>query len=376
MSDAILERAPARSGELACVCESALPGEALETAPVTSRGALLPLAAANGFSVLAQALALATLPAAGLTLAPASWMASMPFVALLLGAGLATLPAAYLTTGWDRRYGFALGASMGLAGACMAAWGFATAHLPAMILGAFWMGVAQGFGAFYRHGAAQSGQARTIGLVIGSGALAAVLAPAIVGLAGAAGPMLPAALLLAAGAAQVAVLGADLMLPPPALSAARRPVPAQAKGRFTIATLGASLAWFAMAASMGASPLRMADCGIALDGQTGYIAWHLVAMYLPALGAGFLIRPSTRVPVLVAGVGAVLAALGVIAGASSGWQFAAGLVGAGIGWSMSMVSATSLLHADGTPPRALLALHDLAILAAAAAGAALPGLLH
>ena len=377
MSDAILERVQGRSGELACVCDP-LPGDEGSSHPTERVApALLPLAAANGFSILAQALSISVLPTAGVILAPnAPGTASLPFVALLVGAGLATVPAAYLTTGWDRRFGFALGASMGLAGACMAAWAIVTGHLNALCLGAFWIGVAQGFAAFYRHGAAQSGGTTAIGLVIGSGALAALLAPGLVEATRmVAGPLLPAALILFAGAAYLAVLAADLFLPPPPL--ARANASADATHTHVVpATVATACAWFAMAAVMGASPLRMADCGIATDGQTGYIAWHLMAMYLPALAAGWLVRPSARVPAILGGVACAVIGLFMVSRAETGTQFGAALVLTGIGWSTTMVAATSLLHAAGTPRRSLLAAHDVITLAAAAAGAAASGLFH
>jgi hypothetical protein len=41
-----------------------------------------------------------------------------------------------------------------------------------------------------------------------------------------------------------------------------------------------------------------------------------------------------------------------------------------------MVAATNLLHAQGTPKRHLLALHDALLLAAAIAGAAAGSLVH
>ncbi|MCW2573893.1 MAG: hypothetical protein JWO88_3951, partial [Frankiales bacterium] len=113
MSDAVLQRAQGRGGELACVCDPvAVDEDPAQPSPQTTRS-IAALATANAFSVLAQALSISVLPAAGLILAPNSAMAALPFMALLIGAGLATLPAAYLTTGWDRRFGFALGATMG-----------------------------------------------------------------------------------------------------------------------------------------------------------------------------------------------------------------------------------------------------------------------
>jgi hypothetical protein len=383
MSGVVLERSEARGGQLACVCDVAPPAT---TEPATSSNGndLVPLAIANGFTVLAQTLTLSVIPIAGVTLAPNSALSALPYGALLAGAGLATLPAAYLTMGLDRRFGFALGASLGLAGACLAAWGVGVAHFPALVLGAFWLGLAQGFGAFYRHGAATrtSGRARAIGIVIGAGAVAALIAPAMVEAARAlAGPLLPAALIFGAGVAHLGTLAADFALPPSPLQAtSRRDVAsgdrtAQNAG-FLRATLAGSLAWFIMAALMGGTPVRMLDCGIDLQGSAGLISWHILAMYGPALIAGRLVQPRLRG--LTLGIGLLCAAAGAAVAmfASSGPIFAVAFLLGGFGWSLSMVVATNLLHAQGTPKRHLLALHDALLLAAAIAGAAAGSLVH
>ena len=104
-------------------------------------------------------------------------------MAMLIGAAVATFPASFLLDAFGRRASFALGASHGVAGGLVLAWALgANAFLP-FCLGAFWLGVAQGFGLFYRHEAAMGGgamgRAMLLGVVFGSGALAGLVGPAI-----------------------------------------------------------------------------------------------------------------------------------------------------------------------------------------------------
>src|SRR5690606_30560982 len=128
--------------------------------------------------VTAQALILGILPLAGWQTAPSHLPAGLALAAMLAGAVVSTFPAALLLDRFGRRAAFALGASIGIAGGLVIAFAILNRHFPLLILGAFWFGLAQGFGAFYRHAAA----GRTAGapaLVLAAGALAGVGAPLI-----------------------------------------------------------------------------------------------------------------------------------------------------------------------------------------------------
>lgn len=377
MNDLTLERLAGRGGELACSCD--LPGSEGSADRILPLAELVPLAAANGFAVLAQALTLAVIPVAGVQLAPASTFASLPFVALLIGAGLGTLPAAFLTLGPDRIFGFGLGASLGIAGGVIAAWALASGHFSGLILGALWIGIAQGFAAFYRHGAAtRSGsQLRSLAIIIGAGAMSGVTAPAITELARTfAGPMMTSAMILAAAGAYLIVLACNLALPRPVVRFVLPSTGTAGLGRIVVATLIAASAWFVMASVMSGGPLRMADCGIGAAGISGLISWHLIAMYGPALGLAPLLRQRTCGIAAALGIVSLLGAFAVLLAASAPAHFAAALVIAGSGWAVSMVAATAILHSEGTPARLVLATHDGLILLAAVGGAILGGALH
>ena len=382
MNDTVLERGQGRGGELSCICDplTASSGDDSQPPAEARPSGILTFASANGFSIVAQALALSVLPVAGNVLAPQASLGTLPFVALLVGAVAGSLPAAYLTTGIDRRFGFGLGASMGLAGACIAAWALAYGKFPALVLGAFWMGVAQGFGQFYRHSAAAGASARNIAVVLGAGALAGLLAPGLVSFARQGfGPLMPSALILIAGGFYLLVLLADLMLPEARLMVASRPGQGATSlpiSKFSGATAAAAMAWFSMAAIMGGVPLAMADCSIETAAQTGLISWHLLAMYLPALGAGLVVTPRSRQPLMVMGALLALGAVLILPHLKDSTGFAVVLVAAGLAWSLTNLTATVTLHAQGLPSRHLLALHDSVILVAAIGGAWASALLH
>jgi hypothetical protein len=361
-------RGRSRAGLLSCACDFDVPDDA--AADVGPRSLAL-IAAGFSFSVLGQALAFAALSIAGAILAPAPGMATAPVVLLLAGAAAATFPAAFLTGLFGRRSAFALGASLGVAGAALGAWGIASGHFAGLCLGAFWLGVAQGFGLFYRHAVGSS--ARAAAIVLGSASLAAFAAPAVVAIARAsAGPLAPAGALIGAGLAQLCVLALAAPLPPAVeLGEAGRAGRPDPRG-FALITAAAALAWFGMMALMAGAPLAMAGCGLGLGAASGAIAWHVLAMYAPAAAIGAAGWRLPAATVTISGL-ALLAAACLAAARLARTQtgvlgFDLALIAGGCGWSLATLGATQWIHARGAP-RSLLALHDFALFAAAVCGA-------
>jgi MFS family permease len=353
----------ARAGQLGCVCG---PGESDDGA--TGAG-LYRLAAGFGLSVLAQALVLSVLPEAGRLLDPSAARIGWPFALSLVGAAAASFPAAFLVDAYGRRSAFALGASLGVAGGLIASFALAHDNFAALCLGAFWLGLAQGFSLFYRHAAARgpSAQARGGLVVLAGGAGAALLAPAIIALGGAFGGG-GATTLLCAAALHVAALGVAVRLPHALGGEARAPCGPPTRA-FVGATLAGALAWFVMSAVMLHGPLAMAVCSASPVFIGGAMAWHLLAMYAPAALAARW--PGFGAPVAWIGAG-LLAMIGgalTVSGAGAALVIAVAMLLVGAGWSLVNIGALRLLHEGAHLPRYAFALHDVALLVAATAGA-------
>ncbi len=359
--------APMRAGRLSCFCPAGAPiaGEA--------RG-LFTLAGGFAASVLSQTLVLGLLPLAGLLLAPKPAMAVLPLVAMLLGAALATFPASFLLDTFGRRASFALGASHGLAGGCLMAWSLAAQQFYPLLLGAFWMGVAQGFSLFYRHeaaiGSSRGEKLVAIALVFGAGSLAGLVGPGLAQLAEQLAPGFYVGTALFAAAAQFATLvfaAATSRRLPIALPVAEAP---PAVWRVMIApTLIAALAWFCMNLAMLAAPFSMIACGVTAAGVMGAVAWHVVAMYAPSFMLAPLAGRINTKWIAALGLLVILLALLVFIGAATAERFTASLVLLAIGWSFTTTAATAWLHEEASPSRAMLAVHDGALFIAAIGGA-------
>jgi MFS family permease len=349
-----------RAGAVACLCS-------LEELGIVAREGVGLLAVGAAASALSQIAMFSLLPLAGHMLAPSPGLAPLPFAALFVGTIVATFFASVLTDTLGRRTALALGASLGIAGGLVVAWALIAASFYPLAVGAFWIGVASGFALQYRHAAAGGdGDPRAIAFVIAAGALVGVTAPLLAGFAESRlAPWFGAGTALVAALAHVFALGAALALP------SRRDVPAipvqvrEADIAWPIAVSG--LAWAGMMAVMAFGPVGLSLCGIGLAGTTGLVAWHVVAMYAPAL----LIVPLIRMfrASVVASFGLALIAAGV-AGAMvrDPSSIFGALVAVGAGWSIASGAALAALHRS-SPSRLAIAAHDVAAAVGGLAGA-------
>ncbi len=345
-----------RVGALHCACPASM-----QRANVTDNRATLALGFA--LAVLAQALVLTVLPEQSRLIAPSVERIGWPFALLLIGAALASFPAALLVDSFGRRAAFGLGASLGVAGGALSAFAIAKSNFFGLCLGAFWLGLAQGFALFYRHIAAQ-GSARGGLVVLAGGAGAALAAPLVIFLAPA-----PGATLLAAAGLHVLALGLSVRMPHAVAAAAPTPAPTRMTRGFALATLAGAIAWFIMAAGMLHGPLTLAVCAAAPAFIGGAMGWHLFAMYGPAALAAFLPGLFPTLATLAGGLAAMLAGAGAVYAGFSIASVTLGLIAIGLGWGAVNVAALRLLHDDARPSRLALALHDVFLLGAAAAGA-------
>ena len=363
-----------RAGMLVCVCDPELDAPANDNAATPP--SIVALTAGFAFAVLAQTVASAALPLAGGMLAPRPELATWPFAALLLGAALASFPASFLRDAFGRRAGFALGASLGIAGGALLVAALIQGQFAWACLGALWLGVAQGFSFFYRHeAAAASGRpaAATAGVLAG-GVLAALAGPTLASFAE--DLVAPYFLVGAAGLAALAhtcSLAVAVTLAPDPVSAFRPRATLPLSGIVAPTLLGA-VAWFGMNAVMSGAPLALVGCGIGGAAVFGFIALHVAAMYAPAVPLAFL--KDRIAPLALAVLGVALVGTGVpLQLARTPETITAALIAVGAGWSVATVGATAMIYARGVPSRLALALHDGGLFLAAILGAASGGLL-
>ena len=357
-----------RAGQIFCACDS--DGLPIDIGRLPQSASLERTALAFGASVLAQVLTLAVLPLASATIAPNPSVLPLPYLALLAGAAVASYPASILMDMFGRKSAFALGASLGLAGGILTAWALLDRQFSGFVIGALWLGMAQGFALFYRHAGVIA--ARAGGFVFGAGALGALLGPFVIEAMNAAtGPMVAAYVLGLVGLINCLTLGLAIGLPSRQIeiesddTSVQRP----ALPLFLTSTGIAALAWFAMTGIMARAPLMMAGCGIGASMTASAMAVHLAAMYVPGFVIGRWVAKSGGVKVGLAGLGLVALGGGVLLFQTSSIGFSLAMMVAGFGWGTATIGAMAMLHRDSRPSPLWLALHDGSLFVAALLGA-------
>lgn len=319
---------------------------------------------------------------AGLRLAPEPHLATLPLASIALGNAVATMPASLLMARIGRKPGFMIGTLLGGAGGLVAAWAMASASFALLCLGLLLAGAYQGFAQFYRFAAAEAARpefrTRALSWVLAGGVVAALAGPAL----GASGRTLLAPeyagsfALVAVLAAAALVLLAATPLPRPAAETEAADAPARSLGeiarqpRFLVAVGGAAVAYGVMVTVMTATPLSMVAHRHDVTAAAFVIQWHVLGMFVPSFFSGSLIRRFGAMPLMLAGVGLLLAHVGIAISGVALAHFLSALVLLGIGWNFLYVGGSTLLadlHRPGERARAQ-GLNDSVVVAVAAIG--------
>lgn len=289
----------------------------------------------------------------GAALAPDKGLATLPIAVMVVGTAIASLPAAIIMRRHGRRPGFAIGASLGVAGSLLAAFALHRQSFALFVAGHLLLGSYQGFANYYRFAAVEAADpadaGRAISWVVAGGVVAAFLGPQL-GQWGrdwiAGDPFTGAYLAQAALAVLALVMISQLRLPPVAAVHAGdarplRTIVAQPALRASI--IGAAIGYAVMIMVMTATPLAMIGCGLPGASVTPVIQWHVAGMFAPSFFTGSLIRRFGAPRVMQAGF---VLLMGHVAIALSGLEFLhflSALVLLGVGWNFAFIGGTALL---------------------------------
>lgn len=325
---------------------------------------------------------------AGYALATDKALATVPVTAYFLGAALATLPLSAFMQRYGRRVGFSASAACAIAGALMcvlAVYGhdFWLLTAGALVLGMYFAGAQ-----YYRFAAAEAVPAElkstAISLVIAGGIVGGFLGPETskFTIGWLPGQVYAGAYLSLAGFALAAlVLVQWLEIAPSSaedLKGTGRSLARIAREpAFVVAVLCGVVSYGVMNLLMTATPLAMVDVRHTFSDAAFVIQWHFLAMFLPSLVTGSLIRRLGLLPVMLAG--AVLMG-GCVTVALSGidvMHFWLALLLLGVGWNFMYIGATTLLSETHTPAERgkVQGINEAAIFAAMVVSSAFAGAL-
>jgi MFS family permease len=290
---------------------------------------------------------------AGLSLAPAPLLATLPVTCWVLGSALTTVPASFYMKRVGRRAGLIRGAAVGIIGALACATAVWLQNFWLLCAGTLVWGTYNAFGQYYRFAAAEVAsadfRATAISLVLAGGLVGGILGPTTsrytVDLLDA--KFMGAYLGLILFALIAIVLLRLVEVPNPAAeerATSGRPMHEIARQpKFMVAVLSGAVGYGVMNLLMTSTPIAMGACGHPFGDAAFVISSHVVAMFAPSFVTGALIKRFGVLPVMF--VGALLNG-GAIATAVSGisvQHFWLSLVLLGVGWNLLYVGATALL---------------------------------
>ncbi len=290
---------------------------------------------------------------AGYALAPDKRLATLPAATYVIGAFLGTMPASLWMRRVGRRNGFLTGGVFGLVGSTLAASAMLASSLAMLCAGTLLLGVYNAFGQYYRFAAADAAtpdfKARAISYVLAGGLVGGIIGPAISRQTrGLVAPLYTAsyASLFIYCLVAMAIVS-RLRIPHTQDSTVHdgaRPLRRiAAQPVFLVAVSVAALGYGVMNLLMTATPLAMRFSGHPYGAAATVISSHVVAMFAPSFFTGTLIRRFGVLPVMFAGVLAMLGCVGVGLSGQLVGNFWAALVLLGIGWNFMYIGGTTLL---------------------------------
>lgn len=333
--------------------------------------------------------------------------------AQVLGAAVISFLLAPLMARHGRRRGLMTGYLVGACGGLLAVVAGVVGSMAVLLVGAVLLGAGSSANSAARYAATDlatdATRARSLSLVVWATTIGAVAGPNLSGPAGAFAntvdiPELTGPFALGAVGMLLAALVVGVLLRPDPLllaqrlaadadlEAGRAPRPAGGRSAWPramaaireVPILGHAIAALALAHAtmvgvMVMTPLHMEHGGSGLEVIGVVISVHVLGMFAFSPLVGVLADRVGRPPVLVAGGATLLVALLLCASAPTGmsWQVSTGLFLLGLGWSLVMVSASTLVaeHAPLEARTDVQGVSDLAMGLTAAVAGALAGVI-
>ena len=314
---------------------------------------LLLLALCQGLFLTNNVVFIAINGLVGLSLAPLSWMATLPVTGYVVGGALSAAIVARTQARWGRQRSFQLGLVVAALSAGLCAYAAVTKNFWLLVLATVVAGFYNANAALYRFAGpelvATDFKERAISLVLAGGIIGAFAGP---NLASATRNLLPvpfaAAYLSLVGVALLSLAALSFIRFPPHVAPkagsggrplgeiVRQPV-------FIVAVVAASLGYGVMNLLMAATPIAMSRCGLPFSDAALVLEWHVLGMFVPGFFTGHLIKRFGTLPIMTVGVLLNLVCVAVALSGVELEQFLVALFTLGVGWNFLFVGGTTLL---------------------------------
>lgn len=290
----------------------------------------------------------------GFSLAPFSWMATLPVMGYVVGGALSTVPVSRIQERFGRKPSFLIGIGVAILSSLLCLLAATTKNFALLVTATLIAGFYQANGHLYRFAAAElagpDGKERAVSWVLAGGILGAIAGPNIAAATKDvfAVPFAGAYLSLTLVGCIAAGVMSLIQFPPlvatkPTADEAPRPLREIVRQPlFLLATLGAALGYGVMNLLMAATPLAMQTCGFPFKDAALVLEWHVIGMFAPGFFTGHLIQRYGALPIMAVGVGLNVLCIGIALTGVELHQFLIALFVLGVGWNFLFTASTTL----------------------------------
>ena len=290
----------------------------------------------------------------GFSLAPFSWMATLPVMGYVVGGALSTMPVSRIQERFGRKPSFLIGIGVAILSSLLCLLATTTKNFALLVSATLIAGFYQANGHLYRFAAAElagpDGKEKAVSWVLAGGILGAIAGPNIaaatkdVFAVPFAGAYLSLTLVgcIAAGVMSL-IQFPSLVATKPTPDDAARPVSVIIRQPlFVLATLGAALGYGVMNLLMAATPLAMQTCGFPFKDAALVLEWHVIGMFAPGFFTGHLIQRYGALTIMAVGVALNILCIGFALTGVALHQFLIALFLLGVGWNFLFTASTTL----------------------------------
>ncbi len=289
----------------------------------------------------------------GLSLAPVSWMATLPVMGYVVGGAFSTSIVAKSQNYFGRKISFQLGLLVAVLSALLCAYAAISKNFWLLVAGSFIAGYYSANGQLYRFAAAElaelSQRDKAVSWVLAGGILGAVIGPNLASWTKNVfeTPFLGAYLTLSvAGLIGIGVMQfihfPEEFKTKHHLSDGRSLKEILAQPVFMVAVIGAALGYGVMNLLMAATPLAMQICGLPFSDTALVLEWHVIGMFAPGFFTGSLIQRFGTLKIMGLGVVLNLICISIALTGVDLHQFLIALFLLGVGWNFLFTASTSL----------------------------------
>ena len=311
------------------------------------------MAAAQGLFLTNNVLFVAVNGLVGFSLAPFSWMATLPILGYVVGGAISTGPVAASQARWGRKVSFQIGLAVAFFSTLLAAYAVVGKNFWLLVAATVISGYYSANGQLYRFAAAELAKPeyreRAVSLVLAGGIIGGVAGPNLAKWTQHMGdaPFAAAYIALAVVALIAMVVISLVSFPPvipkkPGASGGRPLSVIMRQPVFIVSTAAAALGYGVMNITMSASPIAMQLFGHPFSDAALVLEWHVIGMFAPGFFTGHLIKRYGAVTILVMGVVLNLLCIAIALSGVDVMHFLISMFLVGVGWNFLFTAGTAL----------------------------------